>query len=227
VLELREAIILEALRELPKDFVLIGGYAVNAYVPPRFSIDCDLFVFGEISEIRKILLKIGFEETERGNVHYGEYLRFIRKSDKVSFDLLLNSVLDRETGVIFESNLFKQYSRERITVGRANPIRIKLRIADPELLFVLKFVSARRQDIRDIFMLSGTEMDWELIKELVKKKCAAELVEKRIKSIKEKVTSVSYRDSLHGAFGKIPNKIFENCEENMIKSLDELGNAGK
>jgi hypothetical protein len=220
--ESREAIILGTLKELPKDVVLIGGYAVNAYVPPMFSIDCDLFVSGEISEIRKTLLKKGFEETEKGNVHYGKYLRFVRKSDKVSFDLMQNSVIDRETGIVFEDSLLNQYSRERFTVGRASPIRINLKIADPELLFAMKFVSNRRQDVRDIFMLSGTELNLDLIKEIVKRKCSAELIGERAKSIKEKVTSIGYRDSLHGAFGKIPGETFESCKANMIKILDEL-----
>lgn len=221
--ESREAIIFGTLRELPKDVVLIGGYAVNAYVPPRFSIDCDLFVFDEIAEIRKTLVKKGFEETEKGDVPYGSYFRFVRKSDKVSFDLLLNSVLDRETGIVFEGTFFRQYARERFMVGRATPIRIKLRIADPELLFVMKFVSARRQDVRDIFMLSGTELNWGLVEEMVRQKCGVELVERRVKSIKEMVTRVGYRDSLHGAFGKIPDGVFERCRVNLIEFLDEMG----
>ena len=220
--ESREAIILEVLRELPKDVVLIGGYAVNAYVPPRFSIDCDVFVFDEIGEIRRILLEKGFEEAEKGDVPYGKYFRFVRKSDKVSFDLLLNSVFDRETGVVFEGSFFKQYSRERFTVGRASPVRLKLRIADPELLFVMKFVSARRQDVRDIFLLSGTELKWDLVKEIVKKKCSVELIERMVKSIREKVTGAGYRDSLHGAFGKIPDKTFEVCRLKLLKFFDAI-----
>jgi hypothetical protein len=227
VFESREAIILETLKELPEDVVLIGGYAVNAYVPPRVSIDCDIVVLDEIAKIRKTLLKRGFEETEKGNVQYGKHLRFVRKGEKVSFDLLLNSVLDRETGIVFESSLFKQYSRERFTVGRANPIRIELRVADPELLFVMKFVSARRQDVRDIFMLSGTELNGDLVKEMIRKKCSAELIERRVKSMKEKVTNIGYRDSLHGAFGKIPDKTFESCMINTVKILDELREVGR
>lgn len=221
MLESREALILQVLKEMPEDAVLIGGYAVNAYVPPRFSIDCDLVVF-RVAEIKKILVKYGFEESEKGDVPYGKYLRFMRKREKVSFDLLLNSVLDRDSGVVFEGGLFKKYSKERITVGRANPIRVNMRIADPELLFAMKFVSARRQDIRDIFMLSGTELNWELAEEIIKKKCSEELVEERAKLIKAKVMSKDYRNSLNGAFGKIPDKTFDNCSSNLIKFLDEL-----
>jgi len=44
--EKRERTVLEPLAQLPVGgFVLIGGYAVNAYVPPRFSDDCDLVMF--------------------------------------------------------------------------------------------------------------------------------------------------------------------------------------
>jgi len=222
VLESREALILQTLMELPKDVVLIGGYAVNVYVPPRFSIDCDLVVFEGVTEIKKTLVKNGFEETEKGDVPYGEYFRFMRKKEKVSFDLLLNSVFDRVSGIVFEGSLFKKYSRERVTVGRANPSRIKIRTADAELLFAMKFVSARRQDIRDIFMLSGTELNWNLIRDIIRGKCSEKLLKKRVKMLKAKVSNESYRDSLHGAFGKIPDRTFDRCVSNLVRFLDGL-----
>jgi hypothetical protein len=222
VLESGEALILQTLMELPKDVVLIGRYAVNAYVPPRFSIDCDLVVFEGVTEIKKTLVKNGFEETEKGDVPYGEYFRFMRKKEKVSFDLLLNSMFDRASGMVFEGSLFKKYSRERVTVGRANPTRIKIRIADAELLFAMKFVSARRQDIRDIFMLSGTELNWNLIRDIVKEKCSEKSLKKRVKMIKAKVANESYRDNLHGAFGKIPDRTFDRCVSNLVRFLDGL-----
>jgi hypothetical protein len=215
-------LILQVLNEIPKDVVLIGGYAVNAYVPPRFSIDCDIVVFDGVAEAKKTLAKYGFNETETGEVPFGKYIRFARERDKVSFDLLLDSVLDRGSGIVFEGSLFKQYSKERVTVGRANPIRIKMRIADPELLFSMKFVSARRQDIRDIFILSGTKIDWNLTKEIIKKKCNEKLIEERTRLIKTKVMSNHYRDSLHGAFGRIPDKTFDVCSSNLLKFLDVL-----
>jgi len=222
MLESREALILQTLQELPKDVILVGGYAVNAYVPPRFSIDCDLIVFRGVTEIKKMLLKNGFEETEKGDVPHGEYIRFMRKRERVSFDLLINSVLDRESGIVFEGSLFKKYSRERFTVGRANPIRIRLRIADPEVLFAMKFVSARRQDMRDIFMLSGTELNWNLIREIVKNRCDEKIIKDRVRLMRSKVTDKNYRHSLQGAYGKIPDKTFDNCSSNLIKFLNSL-----
>ncbi|MEM2089262.1 MAG: nucleotidyl transferase AbiEii/AbiGii toxin family protein [Thermoproteota archaeon] len=221
MLESREAAILQTLKELPKNMVLIGGYAVNAYVPPRFSIDCDIVVFKEVEEIKRILVKNGFEEVERGVFPQGEYVKLMR-SDKASFDLLVNSVLDRESGIIFEDILFRKYSRERFTLGRANPIRIKLKIADPEVLFTMKFVSARRQDIRDIFMLSGIELNRNLIIELLREKCSEKLVKERIILVKTRVTDRNYRASLQGAFGRIPDETFEKCKLNLIGFLNTL-----
>jgi len=46
------------------------------------------------------------------------HLRFHRRREKVTFDLLVDSVFDRETRIAFEGALFTEYSKERITVGR-------------------------------------------------------------------------------------------------------------
>jgi len=86
----------------------------------------------------------------------------------------------------------------------------------------VKFISARRQDIRDIFMLSGIELNWNLIREIIKAKCRGEFIKKRIGLIKAKVINKNYRDGLHGAFGKIPDGTFDNCSSNLVKFLDGL-----
>lgn len=42
---LREQEIFRILKEISEcEFVLIGGYAVNAYALPRFSVDCDIVI---------------------------------------------------------------------------------------------------------------------------------------------------------------------------------------
>ncbi len=220
MLDARESIIIKTLQRLPKgNIVLIGGYAVNAYVPPRFSIDCDLVVLGSSSKLESLLKEDGFRKTAEGDVSYGGYVRYEMEDVKVSFDLLENSVVDRETRIGFEGELFKKHSGERTTVGRSVPTRIRMKIADPELLFSMKFVSARRQDVRDMFMLAGADLNWDLVTELLSAKCDRELIGKRSLAIMRDVQSKSFPDGLHGPFGRIPNERFELCKRRLVEFL--------
>ncbi len=223
MLDAREGIIIKTLQRLPKEnIVLVGGYAVNAYVPPRFSIDCDLVVLGSSSKLESLLEEDGFKKVGGGDVSYGGYLRYEMEKVKVSFDLLENSVVDRDTKIVFEGELFKNYSAERTTVGRSVPTRIRMRIVDPELLFTMKFVSARKQDVRDIFMLAGGNLNWNLVSALISAKCGRELTGRRRRSIKRDVQSKNFRDSLHGPYGRIPDERFELCSRKLVEFLETM-----
>lgn len=223
MLQEREKIVLEALERIPKrNVVLVGGYAVNVYIPPRFSIDCDLVVLANPKPITLMLKSNGFVQRESGEVPDGSYLRYFREREKVSFDLLVNTMLDRNTGIVFEGEMFNKYSRKRVTVGRANPVRIEIRIADPEILFATKFVSARKQDIRDIFMLAGEDINWELTAMIIIEKCNGKLIQERIKTISRSVQSKGYRDSLQGPFGKIPDRRFGSCKNRLFDFFKRL-----
>jgi hypothetical protein len=226
MLDARESISLKTLQRLPKEnIVLIGGYAVNAYVPPRFSIDCDLVILGGSSKIESLLKADGFMKVSEGEVAYGGYVRYEMEGIKVSFDLLENSVVDRDTKIVFEGDLFRKHSAERTTVGRSVPTRIRMRIVDPELLFTVKFVSARKQDIRDMFMLAGGNLEPKLIIELLSSKCGPSLIAERSRSIKQDVQSENFRDSLHGPYGRIPDERFELCRKRLVKLLQTLGST--
>ena len=220
MLDAREGIIIKTLQKLPREnIVLIGGYAVNAYVPPRFSIDCDLVVLGSLSGLESMLKEDGFIKVSEGDVSYGGYVRYEMGESKVSFDLLENSV-DRDTKIVFEGELFKNHSAERTTVGRSMPTRIRMRIVDPELLYAMKFVSARKQDVRDMFMLAGGNLNWNLVSGLVSAKCGRELISKRSRSIRRDVQSRNFRDSLHGPYGRIPEERFELCRRRLVEFLE-------
>jgi hypothetical protein len=226
MLDARESIILKTLRRLPKkDIVLIGGYAVNAYVPPRFSIDCDIVVLGGQSKIESLLKADGFMKVGEGEVTYGGYVRYEMEGTKVSFDLLENSVVDRDTKIVFEGDLFRKHSAERTTVGRSVPTRIRMRIVHPELLFAMKFVSARKQDVRDMFMLAGGNLGPKLIIDLLSAKCGPSLISERSHSIKRDVQSENFRDSLYGPFGRIPDERFELCRRRLVELLETLGST--
>lgn len=223
MMEERERVVLQTLKKIPKaKVILVGAYAVNAYVPPRFSIDCDLVIFGMTEKIEAILKEEGFVKIESGEVRYGGYVRYYREREKVSFDLLVDSVQDRETGIIFEAELIRRNSAERVTVGRTNPIRIKMRIADPEMLFAMKFVTARKQDVRDVFMLSGEGLNRDLLKRMVHEKCDDKLIKKRNELIRKSVSMESYRDSIHGPYGKMPDERFNLCKNNLLDFLSVL-----
>ncbi len=221
MLDAREGIIIKTLQKLPREnIVLVGGYAVNAYVPPRFSIDCDLVVLGSSSKLESLLEADGFRRVGEGDVSYGGYVRYEMENIRVSFDLLENSVVDRDTKIVFEGELFKNHSAERTTVGRSVPIRIRMRIVDPELLFAMKFVSAKKQDVRDIFMLTGGNLNWKLVSALLSAKCGRELMGKRSRSIRRDVQSKNFRDNLHGPSGRIPDERFELCRRKLVEFLE-------
>ncbi len=221
MLDAREGVIIKTLQKLPREnIVLVGGYAVNAYVPPGFSIDCDLVVLGSSSKLESLLEADGFRRVGEGDVSYGGYVRYEMENVRVSFDLLENSVVDRDTKIVFEGELFKNHSAERTTVGRSVPTRIRMRIVDPELLFAMKFVSARKQDVRDIFMLAGGSLNWKLVSALLSAKCGRELIGKRSRSIRRDVQSKNFRDSLHGPYGRIPDERFELCRRKLVEFLE-------
>lgn len=219
----REKAVLEALAKVPKEHVvLVGGYAVNVYVPPRFSIDCDLVVLDGLAKLEAALSREGFVKEAKGDVPHGGYVRYVREDRGASFDLLANAVLDRQTGITFERALFEAHSRKRTTLGRVNPIRIELRVADPELLFAMKFVTGRRQDVRDLFMLAGTELDAGVVEGILRQKCPPELLAKRAEEIRKSVGAGTYRPSLQGAFGKIPDERFEACKAGLLRLVDGI-----
>ncbi|MGQ0535610.1 MAG: nucleotidyl transferase AbiEii/AbiGii toxin family protein [Methanobacteriota archaeon] len=227
-LPVREKAVLETLQKAPKEnVVLVGGYAINAYVPPRFSIDCDLVVLGDSSKVEALLKGEGFVKAEKGDVPDGSYVRYEREKERVSFDLLIDVVLDRQSGVSFDTPLFEKHSKTRTTVGRVNPIRIEMRIADPELLFAMKFVAGRRQDVRDLFMLAGENLDWNVVTEILRERCKPEFIEKRVKTIRKGFEGENYRPSLQGAYGKMPDRKYEECKAKLAAFLDDLAGGAE
>src|SRR3990167_2123578 len=102
MLQLREKAVFETIRKIKKyKFVVIGGYAVNAYTLPRFSVDCDIVIENNIeaNKIEKDLKKLGYkkEENMMAAPYYGDFARYekeIIKNFRVSFDLMIGNVVD-------------------------------------------------------------------------------------------------------------------------------------
>ena len=225
MLQLREKEIFETLKRMKRfKFVIIGGYAVNAYTLPRFSVDCDIVVknTGELKEIKETLINLSYvkEENNKDKTScYGDFLRLEKDlggNIKVSVDILIKEVLDRQTNAAFSADWVFDNSEIRTLRGKTITEELKLRIINLDALFVLKFVSCRLTDIRDIFMLAPNIKNKEWVKEEISKKYD---FNKLFSKVEEKITSKQFKDSLQGVYGIIDDRVFEKHQ----KAILELG----
>lgn len=213
--QLREKEIFETLKKIrARKFVLIGGYAVNAYTFPRFSVDCDIVIYKEDFEgIKKDLFSIGYKESdEKSGVPYqGKFARFektIQKNFMVSIDILIDEVLDRQTQAKFSSGWVFANSKTRVLRGKTITEELKLRIINLEALFTMKIISCRSTDIRDIFLMISDTKRGDL--EFIKKEVSARFnLKDRLEKVIKEINSQQFKDGLQGVFGIIDNKLFE------------------
>jgi hypothetical protein len=224
-LQIRENEVFETLKKIRElKFVVIGGYAVNAYTLPRFSVDCDIVVEDKIDTIgiHDALLKIGYIEKEQAKIGYlasfGRYEKDLGNSFKVSFDVLVKEVLDRQTGVSISAEWVFKNSDVRTLKGKTITDKLNVRIINLDALVIMKMISCRPTDIRDIFMLAPNINDRTFIKKEIASKYN---FEERFKKVKEKVTSDKFRDGLQGIYGLIDSKIFEKSVDSILALNDE------
>lgn len=222
MLQLREKEIFETLKKIEKfNFVIIGGYAVNAYTLPRFSVDCDIVVKDkeELKKIEETLVSFGYVKEENNKdktSYYGDFLRLekdLGENIKVSMDILIKEVLDRQTNTTFSAEWIFDNSEVRILRGKTIIEELKLRIINLDALFILKFVSCRLTDIRDIFMLVPNIKNKKWVKEEILKKYD---FDKLFLKVKEKITSRQFKDSLQGVYGIIDDKVFEKHKKAIL-----------
>jgi len=228
MLQLREKEIFATLKKINRfNFVVIGGYAVNSYSAlPRFSVDCDIVVKNkdELKEIKGVLTKFGYikEENNKDKIsYYGDFLRLEKdmgKSIKVSIDILIKEVLDRQTNATFSVDWIFDNSEIKTLKGKTITEELKLRIINLDALFVLKFVSHRLTDIRDIFMLAPNIKNKEWVKQEISKKND---FNKLFLIIKEKISAKQFKDSLQGVYGIVNDNVFEKHKK-AILALEKI-----
>ncbi len=220
---LREEEIFKTLKELKECFfVVIGGYAVNAYALPRFSTDCDIVIKDE-NELRKIekhLLKRGYEKEKllKEAQYSGSFFRYEKTLDtnfSVSMDILVGKVTDRMTGAIFATDWVFENSNTRLLNGKTIAEELRLRIINIDALLVMKIISCRSTDIRDVFMMIPSAKDKNWIVSEIQLRCA---FNDRLAKIMEKVNSTQFKDGLSGVYGRVEQKLFEK-HRNALLSL--------
>lgn len=220
MLQLREKEIFETLKNIKKEeFAVIGGYAANAYTLPRFSQDCDIVIKKRNKLLEDSLLRIGYklEEDNKINAPYGgEFIRFEKKIEKefiVSVDILIKNVFDRQSNTIFSADWIFENSSLRMLKGKTIDEKLQLRIINIDALIVMKFISCRNADIRDVFML----MPFAKKREWIKKEISARYnFEDRFKKIKDKVSQPKFKDNLQGVYGYVEETVFERHKKALL-----------
>ncbi|KHO54190.1 MAG: hypothetical protein QT10_C0019G0004 [archaeon GW2011_AR19] len=222
-LQLREKEIFETLKKIKKSkFVVIGGYAINSYTLPRFSVDCDIVIKNrkELNKIEKSLLEIGYhkEKNYSDKISYkGNFQRYEKELEnnfKVSIDILIEEILDRQTNAKFSAKWVFDNSALRNLQGKTINEQLKLKIINADALFTMKLISCRQTDIRDIFLLVNSIKDKEWIKKEVLQRYN---LKDRLAKVLSKIGPKQFKDELQGVFGMVDNKLFEKNKKFISK----------
>jgi len=212
------------------ELVMVGGYALRAFISlSRFTRDCDFALRKKdgwnIDRLKKILPDYSVEEEQKHNT-YG-FLRCIKfvKHDKarvkVSMDFMEGEIRGREAKeiILIDKNMIE--SRKFISIPIAGkPVNIPVpNYAD---YFIMKVVSSRASDIRDIASLiqeKGVPLGLEKrIRQILPHPeiFKAKLEKKIIPEIKR----ATFLDSWKGIFGT--TRYTEEDKKKVIEQLKKL-----
>ncbi len=225
-LQRREKEIFETLKKIKNsNFVVIGGYAVNAYTLPRFSVDCDIVIkdSNELEKIQDSLFGIGYhkEKSHTEEVPYdGKFERYEKELEnnfKVSIDILIGEVLDRQTKAIFSADWVFGNATVKNLRGKTINEQLKLKIINADALVAMKLISCRQTDIRDIFLLINSIKDKNWVNKEVSERYN---LKDRVSKALSKINSKQFKDELQGVFGMVDDKLFERNRK-MILELAE------
>lgn len=208
--------VIEILEQKSRGFtkpklILIGGYALRAYIPySRATRDCDFVVehsgdSWNIEIIKKWLSSYLSTQTIEIKRNYG-YLRMIKpltqlKNVKISLDIMEGEVSGREKDdvVQLDEKFFEESEKTNIAIGENSP---KMYVPSYTDYLVLKLASARPSDIRDIATLlwkKGMPRNIEKrINGLIEKRS---LMERKLELIVEEISNEHFVDSWRGTFG--------------------------
>jgi hypothetical protein len=212
--------------ENPKT-VLIGGYALRAFTSlSRYTRDCD-FVLKKsdgwnLDKIRKLLPKDLTTETFEKKDSYGflRCIKLLKAGVKISLDFMEGEVRGRtDEQIFFITQKFLQKSRkvEISIAGKAT----KVFVPDYTDYLILKLMSARPSDIRDIATLIWKNGIPDNLKEEAKKKLPhPEIIKKNLKLIQNDISDKRFLDSWKGTF--VTTEFTEKTKEEVLKKLNKL-----
>ncbi len=205
--------------------IVIGGYAIRAFVPfSRYSRDCDFVLKAGLDKVNKWAPPgVSIETIEKKEDH--AYMRWIKiievgnRKAKLGIDFMEGQVRGRENEVFtIDGKFLDNSTKTRIKVGG---LELQIFVPSYEDFFLLKVMSARRSDTRDIAALvwkNGVPKD-------IKKRLSVlndpaifsrNLEQKIIPDIKNKL----FLNSWKGTF--ITGEFTEHDQKRVVKELEGL-----
>lgn len=167
----REQAVVELLDQWPWDLggVIIGGYSVAAYGPPRYSDDLDVVV--PASALEPLMNWLADKKFEKERVpddliqnYTGKVGRWRR--DGITLDILPGAVRDREAQIdIPESWISRDARISRLLLIDAST-RKEIPIVRPEALWALKLQAGRLRDLGDLFAIQDEPVDLDEVNTL-------------------------------------------------------------
>lgn len=214
--------ILDSFNKSGLNYVLIGGYAVSAYMH-RFSVDADICIENkDLDSFQSILKSKHFVLAKRKileDIYKGQFESYIKKVKlPVTIDLMIGSVVSRQTNAsISFSQLYNNSVTAEITGIEKE---VSARIPKKELLISAKIHSARLTDARDIVALCHN-IDFELVTKFASIGNAKE-VHNNLNRLLIAFKSDNFKDAFKGVFSieKLPKDNIENA----IKLIERLNN---
>jgi hypothetical protein len=222
--------IIEILNPYRDNFVVVGGYAVDAYSPlPRYSVDCDVVIpKKELSNFTKVFSGEGFTGTpENQNELEGLETRRFKKTvegNPVYIDLLVDGVRCRQTEAVWKFDEIKSASSERRVIGVASSV--SSRVGSSELLVAMKLHSGRDADVKDVAMLID-DLSWQKVGAYAIRG-NIEKVKRQLKTAIEKMQEKDFEPQLKSFFGSGRNEARRISEVIVgVKGLNEMIEKGR
>jgi hypothetical protein len=228
----RERTCFDFLRSIPskRKLVVIGGFAVSAHEFPRLSVDLDIVIpEEELKFFRKLIKDQGFvfrkEKSDFDDTYGGKYERYIKEEKlPISVDLLINSVLARQTNYSYSFQYLFKHSEAREVRGWHPDAKVTVRVPKKEILIALKVNSMRMADKRDIIMLSYEKPDADMIIKHLKD-CPRDTILANLNELLTLVGSRDHDNSIKGVFSlsdDVLRRAVVRCEEVIREILERM-----